>query len=126
MAEEGGGCVVAGHVPVALFRVELESEAARVAFGVGGTFFAAGRGEAHEGGSFFADRVKKLGGGVFGQVRGGAEKIAVGAGALSVDDAFGDALTIEMGHLFKEQDVLKNHPAARSNGKGVLIVDHRT
>src|SRR5260370_16571654 len=107
MAEEGGGCVVAGHVPVALFRVELESEAARVAFGVGGTFFAADRGEANEGGSFFADRVKKLGGGVFGQVRVGAEKIAVGAGPLPFAAPLGDALRIEMGHLFKEQEVLR-------------------
>jgi hypothetical protein len=34
-----------------------------------------------------------------------------------MDDAFGDALAVEMSHLFKKQDVFKNHRAARAQGE---------
>src|SRR5258708_23295754 len=105
MADEEGRGVVAGDVPVAFFGVELEGEAARVALGVGGTFFAADGGEANEGGGLFADGVEKPGGGEFGHVRVGADKITVGAGTFRVDHAFGNALAIALSHFFKEQEV---------------------
>src|SRR6266404_4532221 len=115
IADEEDGRIVAGHVPVAFFGVELEGEAAGVALGVGGAFFAADGGEANERGSFFADGVEKLGYRVFGHVGIGADEVAVGAGAFCVDYAFGDALAIKMGHFLEEQEIFENHGAAGSN-----------
>ena len=48
IAEEEHGRVVADHVPVAFFGVELQGEAARIALGVGRALFAADGGEAQE------------------------------------------------------------------------------
>jgi hypothetical protein len=38
--------------------------------------------------------------------------VSVGPRALGVHDAFGDALTVEMRHLFKEKEVFENYGAA--------------
>src|SRR5882762_9053412 len=91
IANEEDGRVIAGHVPVAFFGVELEGKAAGVALGVSGTFFAAYGVEADEGGSFLADRVKNFGGVVWGKRGFGTGKIPVGAGAFGVDYARGIA-----------------------------------
>jgi hypothetical protein len=52
--------------------------------------------------------------------------MAIGTGALRVDDAFRHALTIEVSHFFKKQIVFENDRATRPNGERVLVVSHRT
>src|SRR5712672_3089702 len=126
IANEEDGRVIAGHVPVAFFGVELEGKAAGVALGVGGTFFAADSGEADEGGSFLADRVEEFRGSVLGHVGVAADEIAMGAGALGVDDALGNTLAIKVGHFFEEQEIFKDDRAAGAYGQGILVVAYRT
>jgi hypothetical protein len=43
-----------------------------------------------------------------------------------VDDAFGDAFTVETRHLFKEKEVFENYGAAGACGERVLVIANRT
>src|SRR5262249_12172536 len=122
IANKEDGSVVAGHIPVAFFGVELEREAAGIALGVSGTFFAADSGEAEEGGSLLADGAEEFCGGEFGDFGSGANEVAVSAGALGVDNAFGDAFAVEVSHFFEEQEIFEYDGTARSYGERVLVV----
>jgi hypothetical protein len=101
ISEEEHRGVVAHDVPVALFGIELQREAADIALGVGGAAFACDGGEASEHRGLLADLRKDLGLGVAPDVvRDG--KGAVGAGALGVHAAFGNHLAGEMGELLDQ------------------------
>ena len=43
-----------------------------------------------------------------------------------MNDAFRDALAVEVGHLFKKQEVFENDWSARAHGERILIVSHRS
>jgi hypothetical protein len=43
-----------------------------------------------------------------------------------VHDAFGDALTVEMRHLFKEKEVFENYGAAGAGSERVLVIAYGT
>ncbi len=124
VADEEDRRVVADHVPVPFLGVELEREAAGVAGGVGRTLFAANGGEAGEHLAGVADLREELGLGVLRDVVGD-EEVAVGAGALGVDDALGDALAVELGHLLEVMKVVEGDGAAAAGGDGVLVVADR-
>ena len=55
----------------------------------------------------------------------GDRKRAVSAGAFGVHTAFGDDFTVEMGQLFEEPRILKQHGAAGPGGKGIFIINYR-
>jgi hypothetical protein len=122
--EENGG-IVADHVPVAFLGVELEGESAGITLGVSGTLFSAHGGEAQEGWSVLADLREELGRGVFGHVRVVADEMTVRAGTFGVDDALGDALTIEVGHFLEQKEIFEHNRAARAHGQRVLVVADR-
>ena len=121
VANEECGGVVSDQIPVAFFGVELEGKPADVADGVGGAFFAGDGGEAAEHFGFFADLGEDLCLCVWGDVVCNGE-CAEGAGGLGVDDAFGDALTVEVGELFQQVVVLQEGGAAFACGQGGLVV----
>ncbi len=52
--------------------------------------------------------------------------MAMGSRTLGVDDALGNALTVEVGHLLKEKEIFKDYRAAWANGERVLIVTNGT
>ena len=114
--------VVADQVPVAVLGVELHCKAARIAFGVGAAFFAADGGEAHEDPRLLADLAEQLGSGV-GRDVVRDHKRTVGASALGVHDALGNALAVEVRHVLVQDVVLQQDRAAWANGHGVVVLN---
>jgi hypothetical protein len=112
--------VLAEHVPVAFFGVELDGKAARTTLAVSGTLFAACRGETNKQGRGLADLFKELGRCPFGLVGIGAGEVSGSPRTFGMHDAFGDALTVEMRHLFKDRGVLENYGAAGPRSEGIL------
>src|SRR5712671_4953214 len=87
--------IVADQVPVAFFGIEAQREAAHVALGVGGAALAGDGREAQESFGRFA-LLQRLGLGVFRDVVSDGQR-PVGAGALGVLAAFGNALAVLVG-----------------------------
>src|SRR5262249_36970915 len=114
IADEKDRSVVAGHVPVALFSVELKSESARITLGISRTLFAAHCGEAQKRRSLLADGAEQLCCRVFRDLGTRADEVAVSAGTLCVNNSLGNALAIEMRHFFEEQEVFENPRATRA------------
>ncbi|KAG1251847.1 hypothetical protein G6F65_018175 [Rhizopus arrhizus] len=124
VAQEEHWRVVADQVPVAFFGVELQREAADVAFGVGGATLAGHRGEAGEHFGLLADLLEQLGAGVLADVVGDGEG-AECARALGVHAALGNDLAVEIGQLLQQPHVFHQQRAARAGGLAVLVVHHR-
>nr|GEU28579.1 hypothetical protein [Tanacetum cinerariifolium] len=122
IAEEEHGRVVAHDVPVALLGIELDGEAADVAFGIGRAALAGHGGKAHEDVGLLAHFRKQRGARVLGDVVG-HRKGAVGARALGVHAALGDHFAREVRQLFQVPHVLQQDGTARAGGLGVLVVD---
>src|SRR5260370_32577336 len=80
--------VVAHQVPVAFLGIDLNREASKVALGIGRSALSGDFRETHEALALFA-KLQGLGFGVAADVAGDPER-AVRAGALRVDDAFGN------------------------------------
>jgi len=116
--------VVADDVPVAFLSIELQREAADVAFGVGGAAFAGYRREAGEHRGLLADLGKDLGLGVASDVVRDGEG-AVGARALGVHAALRNYFAGEMGQLFDQPDILQQGRTARPGSLDVEIVRDR-
>src|SRR5258707_8298377 len=115
--------VVADEVPIALLGVEAQREASHVALGVGGAAFAGDGGKANESFGRFA-RLQRFGLCVLRDVVGGGER-AIGAGALGVLAAFGNAFAVLVGKLLEQNEVLHQHRAARARRDAVLVVGDR-
>lgn len=112
--------VIADDIPVAFFGVELNREAADVAFGIGGTFFTGDRREPYKAVGLFAD-LEHLRLGVWGDVTGDGQ-FAVSAGAFGMDHPLGNPLAVEVGVLFKQLPVLGQERAPGSGGDRILII----
>ena len=95
---EEHGHVVPDQVPVALARVELDREAARVADGLWRAALVDDRREARDDGRLRPGRAEEVGAGQVRDVVGRLEE-ALGGGAAGVDDALGDALAVKL-HFF--------------------------
>ena len=99
-------CVVAHQVPVAFLGVELQGEAAYVAFGIRCTTFAGHGGEAGEHLGLLADGAEDLRARVFTDVVGdgeGAERTR----ALRMHAALGNDLAVEVGQFFEQPHILR-------------------
>ncbi len=126
VAQEEHRRVVADDVVIAFLGVELHGEATRIAFGIGRSLLAADGGKTQEDLGLLADGGQERRLGPVRDVAGDAED-AVGAGALGMDDALGDALAVEMRELLDEMEILQQDRSARPGGQAVLIVgDRRT
>ncbi len=115
IAHEEDRRVVADDVPVAFLGVEAQREAAHVALGVGGAALAGHGREAQEGLGLLADLRERLGLGVFRDVVGDGQR-AIGARALGVDGALGNALAVLVRELLEQMEILHQHRAARAGG----------
>src|SRR3546814_8117565 len=96
--------------------VELQREAADVAFGVGRAALAGHGGEAGEHLGFLADLREDRRAGVFADVLGNGEG-AEGAGTLGVHAPLRDHLAYEVAELFMQPHVLRQQRAARAGGE---------
>ena len=115
--------IVADHVPVAFLGVEAQREAAHVALCVGGAALAGDRREAQESFGRFA-LLQHLGLRVLRDVVSDGQR-AIGARALGVLAAFGNALAVLVGKLLEQKEVLHQHRAARARRDAVLVVGNR-
>ena len=123
VADEEDRRVVADQVVVALFGVELDREAARVAHGVRAAELAGHRREAHEHRGALT-RLEEVGLDVLADVLSDLEE-AVSAAALGVHHALGHALAVELGHLLDHVVVLKQDRTVGADGQGVLVAGGR-
>ena len=98
--------VVADNVVVAFLRVELEGKPAKIAVGVGRTFFAANGGEACQRRRPTANLTKDMRLGIGTHVSGGFE-VAQGPSTLSVHHAFRNAFARERRKLLDQLKVLQ-------------------
>ena len=123
VADEEHRRVVADEIPVAFGRVELQSEAAHVALGIGGAELAGDRREARQHVGLGAG-LQHLRLRVLGDVAGDRQR-AEGTPALGVHGTLGDALAVLVRELLDQLIVLQEHRPARSRGHRILVVGDR-
>ena len=121
ISEEEDGRVVRHDVPVALVRLHLDGEAARVPRAVVRAGLAAHRREADGDGARLAFFAEDVGDGeVRERVR--ALEVAVGAAALGVDDALGDPLAVEVREQVDQVEVLQEQGTVLACPLGLVRV----
>jgi len=116
--------VVADQVPIAFLGVKLDGKPAYVTRGVGRARAACDGRDAGKHGALLTDLGEYPGGGVLLQ-RGGQLEESMHAGRTRVNDALGNALVIEMGDFFAEDEILQQRWAARIGSERVLIIGKR-
>jgi hypothetical protein len=124
VADEEHRQVVADEVVVALLRVELDGEAAWVAFAVGRAALAADGREAHQrrgAAPLLAEHVRLAEPAHVLRALEEAER----AGTLGVHDPLGDTLAIEVGELLDQLHVLQQHRTAVAGGQRAGVVGDR-
>ncbi len=124
IAEEEHRGVVPHHVEVALFRVELDSEAPGIALGVRRALLPADRREPREHLRPLSHLGEEPGAGVPRDIVSHLE-VPEGAGTLRMNDPLGDALAVEVSEFLDEMDILDEQRPVRSRGGGAQIVVHR-
>lgn len=118
--EEDWG-VVSNHVPVSFLGVELDGVTSGVSGGISRSLLTSDSGETEENWGCFTDLTEEFGFGVFADIVGGFEE-AVSSGALGMDDSFGDSLSVEVGELVNEVDVIEGDGSVFAGGDGVLVI----
>lgn len=103
--KENGG-VVSDHVPVTLLGVELDGETTGIAGSIGRTLLTSDGRETGEERGALADTVQELGLGELGDVVGNL-KVTMGSSSLGVDNTLGDTLTVKVGQLINQSEILK-------------------
>ena len=119
IADEEDGRVVADQIPVPLFGVKPEGEAANVAFGISSAAFPGNGRETQECFGRLADLLEQPGPGKSRDVAGDG-KCAVRAGALGMDRPLGNPLAIEVLHLLDKLDILHEDRPTGTGGHGLL------
>ncbi len=122
IAQEKDRRVIADHVPIALFGIKLDREAANIALGVRRATLAGHGGEARKQLGLLADLGENFGAGVLGDVMGDGER-PIGAGTFGVHPPFGDDFAIKMGEFFQKPDILQQLRAAWPGGHDVLVIN---
>ena len=121
VAQKEHRCVVADHVPVAFFGVELQGKAADVALGIGRTAFTGHGGETGKHLGFLANLAKDFRTGVLGDVVGDGEGTER-AGTFGVHAPLRNNFAHKVGELFVEPHILRQQGAAWAGCHAVLIV----
>ncbi len=124
VAEEEHRRVVPNEVPVSLFGVKLDREAADVPLRVGGATFPCYCREAGKEVCLLPDPGEYLRLGIACNVMGNGKR-AVGAGAFRVHTAFRDHLPVKVGELLQEPDILQQLRPTRPCGHNILVVNNR-
>lgn len=107
IADEKDWRIVASHIPIALFSVELDGEASRVSLSVRRTLFSSDCRETNEDGGLFANLRKKFSLANFAQVRLSDFKVAVCTSTFGMHDSLRNPLTIKVGQLVNQMEVLQ-------------------
>src|SRR3979411_1920324 len=115
VAHEEHRRVVADEIPVAFLGVELDREAAYVAFGIGGTKLAGNGGETQDQWVLGAG-LQHLGLGVLRDIASDRQR-AVRTPALGVHRTFRNALAVLVCELLNQLVVLQQHWAARAGAE---------
>jgi hypothetical protein len=119
ITDEEDGRVVAHHVEVALFGVELQRESAHVTPGVGRTELTGDGGKAceHRGLLPRLEEIRlRIGGDILGDL-----ELTEGAGALCVRAALGDALTVEASELLDQGHIVEHQRTVGAHTQRVRI-----
>ena len=124
VAQEEYGRVVADHIPVAFFGIELQCKAADVAFRIGCAALARDGGETGEHFGLLADFAEDFGAGVFCDVVCHGKRTER-ARTFGVHTAFGDDFAHEVGEFFIQPQILRQQRAAWAGSQAVLIVGNR-
>jgi hypothetical protein len=115
--------VVADDIPIALLRVQLHGEAANVTREIRWTFVPGDGWEPHKGRGFLAGPLEQIR--CRDLIQGSIVlEVPVGAKTSRVNDAFRDALMIEVENLLTKVKILKRSRAAGSYAERILIVGH--
>src|ERR1700694_2896866 len=123
VAHEEHRRVVADEIPVALLGVELDREAAHVAFGIRGTELAGyGRETQDQGGP--GAGLQHLGPGVLRDIAADGQR-AVRTPALGVHRTFRNALAVLVCELLKQWVVLQQQWAAGAGAERILVVGNQ-
>jgi len=117
--------IVADEIPIALLGIDLDRKAANIPGKVERALVAGNRGEADEGGGLFTFALEEIGLGVGGKRIIGLE-ITMGAIAARMNDAFRDALMVEMEQLFAEMEIIHGERPARADTQRILVVGDRS
>ena len=121
VAQEEHGRVVADHIPVAFFGIELQRKAADIAFRIGCAALACHGGETGEHLGFLADFAEDFGAGVFCNVVRHGERTER-ARTFGVHTAFGYHFAHEVGEFFIQPQILRQQRSTRAGGQAILIV----
>ena len=121
IAQEEDRGVVAHEVPVAGVGVELDGEAADVAFGIRRAAFSGHGREAHEARGLLAHLGEDRRPGVFRDVVHHGEG-SEGSRSFGVHAPFGDDFAVEVGEFFEEPRGLQGYGAAFPGCLNVLVV----
>lgn len=118
--EEDWG-VVANHIPVAFFSVELNGETSGISLGISRSLLTTDGGETSEDGGSLADGIEELSLADLGDIVSGFE-ITVRTSTLGVDDTLGDSLAIEVSQLVNQVEILEQNRAELSCSHRVLVI----
>ena len=121
ITQEEDRCVVSNHVPISLLRIELHCEAANIALGVRRATLTGYRREASKHRSGLADIGEDLRLGVLGDI------VRYGEGsestcALGMHTPLRNHLTVKVGHLLDQPNVLEQGRTPLASGLNILVV----
>ena len=124
ISDEKDGGVVSDHIPVALFRVELQGKSPDITDRIRRPLFSRDGGEASEDLRLFTDLRKYLRLCVLCDILSYRQD-SVRPGCFRMDDPLRDTLAVEMRQLFEEMMVLDQSRASFSGREGILIIADR-
>jgi len=116
--------VVSNHIVVAFFCVELNGKASGISNAVSRSSLTSDSRESQEERGSLSDRIQELSLCEFSNIVSHFE-VAVGTGSLGVDDSLGDSLSVKLGELVNQVEVLQEDGSSGASGHRVLVVVNR-
>jgi hypothetical protein len=118
--EEDWG-VVANHVVVSFFGVELDGESTRISVAIVGYTLSSNGGESEEDWSSLANLAEEGSLGEAGDIVGDLQE-SVSSSSLGMDDSLWDSLSGEVSKLVQKGEILSQDWSSWASGERVLIV----
>jgi hypothetical protein len=116
--------VISNHIVVALLSVELNSESSGISNAISRSSFTCNSWESQEQRGSLSDRIQELSLSKFSNIVSHLE-VAVSTGSLGVDDSLGDSLSVKLGELVNQVEVLEEDGSSGASGDRVLVVVDR-
>jgi hypothetical protein len=118
--EEDWG-VVANHVVVSFFGVELDGESTRISVAIVGSTLSSNGGESEEDWSSLANLAEEGSLGEAGDIFSDLQE-TTSASSLGMDDSLWDSLSCEVSKLVQKGEILSQDWSSWASGERVLIV----